>query len=162
MTLSLNKALNRRLPIFLFDIGGVVIIWRNNDPLFRAVANHYGLPFSKMKRVMNSTLDELESGKLSTRAYFEKCLSSFGKKVDSKDDPEEIWAAPFRRGAKDRKGVIQIIKKLKKEGYRVYAFSNTSSPHVPIMSKRGWAEPLFDRFFFLLRDKRCETKQTSV
>jgi HAD superfamily hydrolase (TIGR01509 family) len=144
--ISLRKKA-RRLPIFIFDIGGVVIIWRNNDPIFKAVAKRYNVPFSKMKASMSPRLSQLESGKVSDLTYLRDCLRQVGKKMNSEDNATKILALPFERGAKSRKGVIQIIQRLKDKGYKVYAFSNTSAPHVPIMKKKGWARPLFNRLF---------------
>ncbi len=124
-----------------------MIIWRNNDPLVKAVAKRYNVPFSKLKIVMHLQLPRLETGKVSARTYLKDCLSQVGKKMNPKDNATEILAQPFAREAKSRKGVIQIVKWLKNLGYSVYAFSNTSAPHVPIMKKKGWTTPLFDRFF---------------
>lgn len=148
-----------KLPIFIFDIGGVTIIWRNNDPIFKALAIQYGVSFRKMKSIMAPALSDLESGKISTRAYLEKCLRKTGKRIKPNENAMKLLADPFDKGAKSRKGVIEIIKGLKKHGHRVYAFSNTSPPHVPIMRKKGWTTPLFDGFFasYLIKDSKPST-----
>jgi HAD superfamily hydrolase (TIGR01509 family) len=134
-------------PVFIFDIGGVVIIWRNNDPLFREVAIRYHIPCHKVSAVMAASLWKLEEGKISTREYLRECLRKVGRRLPPKEDVARLWQIPFERGAKGRKGVIEIVKRLKKDGHSVCAFSNTSAPHVPVMRKLGWTTPLFDQFF---------------
>jgi putative hydrolase of the HAD superfamily len=140
------KQLGRRKPVFIFDIGGVVIIWRNNDPIFKYIAEKYNVPFSKMQALMNRILPELEAGKITSRQFVKKSLSSFGKELRTSDDPDQLITIPFTQ-AKSRKGVIEIIQNLKKRGYEIDAFSNTNKVHIRLMKKRGWATPLFNRFF---------------
>jgi HAD superfamily hydrolase (TIGR01509 family) len=143
----LSQNSKRRRLVFIFDIGGVVIIWRNNDPLFKAVAVRYGVPFSKLRAQMVSLLPAMESGKISARKYLQLSLRSVGKQMNPGDNATKILAEPFERISKSRLGVMAIIQQLKRRGYEVYAFSNTSPPHVPVMRMRGWTTPLFDQFF---------------
>ena len=133
--------------VFIFDIGGVVIKWPNNDPIFRYVGARYGVSFPRMKRAMHDDLVRVESGELVPKEYIAMCLGRVGKKIRRGDDPDKLLTAAFEKLAKPRLGTIAIIKSLKNRGYPVYALSNTSPPHVKVMKKRGWTEPLFDRFF---------------
>ena len=134
-------------PVFIFDIGGVVIKWKDNDPIFRYVAKRYHLPFAKTKRVMHDGLADVEWGRKSCEEYIEESLARLGKEKRKGDNAEKLITLPFEKLAKTRLGTIQIIRLLKKKGYKVYALSNTSRPHVEVMRKKGWTTPLFDRFF---------------
>jgi HAD superfamily hydrolase (TIGR01509 family) len=133
-------------PVFIFDFGGVVIIWRNNDPIFRYVAQKYNIPFAKMQRVMNNLLPDLEVGKISCSQFLRRSLARFGRKLRRRDDPEKLITIPFARGSRLRKGVVEIIQKLEKQGYEVDVLSNTNEVHLKFMNKSGWTE-LFHDFF---------------
>ncbi|MHB1907336.1 MAG: HAD family hydrolase [Nitrososphaerales archaeon] len=134
-------------PIFIFDIGGVVIIWRNNDPIFKYIAKRYGIPFTKLRDFMISNLGDLESGKINCNEFVKRSLEHFGKKLRRKDDPGHLITLPFAQKAKTRKGVVEIISGLRNQGYKVYGFSNTNYEHELLMKQRGWSIGLFDRFF---------------
>ena len=139
-------ALQPPKPVFIFDIGGVVIKWKDNDPIFKFVADRYGVPFNRMKQVMQEGITEFESGRISSRGYFENCLKQVGKKMKKGDDPDWLMTFPCERLVKLRKGTVGIIKMLRRKGYKVYALTNTSSPHVEMARRLGW-DALFDRYF---------------
>jgi HAD superfamily hydrolase (TIGR01509 family) len=132
---------------FLFDVGGVVIIWPNNDPIFKYIAKKYDVPFSKLRAVMNSSLADLESSKITCDQFVANSLKFFGKNIRAEDSAAALIAVPFEQGAKTRKGVVNLIHALKNLGYEVDGFSNTNKIHQAIIRKRGWATPLFDNFF---------------
>ena len=134
-------------PIFIFDIGGVVIIWRNNDPIFKYIAKRYGIPFTKMRDFMNSNLGYLESGEINCNEFVKSSLEHFGKKLGKNDEPGQLITLPFEHKAKTRKGVVEIISSLRNQGYKVYGFSNTNYEHALLMKQKGWSVGLFDRFF---------------
>jgi putative hydrolase of the HAD superfamily len=72
-------------------------------------------------------------------------LSRFGKRLLREDSPEELWTLPFERLVKFRMGTVALVRSLRKRGYRVYMFSNTSIPHAELVRKKGW-DRLFDGF----------------
>ena len=141
------KHFKRKRPVFIFDIGGVVIIWRNNDPIFKYVAKRYRVPFTKMRVVMNKVLPELEGGEMSCNQFVKRSLARFGKKLRRGDNPARLITIPFARGAKPRKGLIRIVRKLQTQGYEVDGFSNTNRVHAIFMKQSGWTTTLFHRFF---------------
>jgi putative hydrolase of the HAD superfamily len=138
---------SKKTPVFIFDIGGVVIIWRSNDPIFKYVADRYEVPFARMQFVMNQILPELEAGEITSRQFVVKSLGATGRKLRPRDDPDRLITIPFAKRAKSRKGVIKMIQNLTRQGYEVYAFSNTNKVHLKLMKQRGWTTPLFRRFF---------------
>jgi putative hydrolase of the HAD superfamily len=134
-----------RLPVFVFDFGGVVIKWKNNNPIFDHVADRYGIPRAEMRRALERALPRLESGDVSMRDFLEEALGKFGKRLRSGDSPDELWTLPFERLVKFRAGTVRLVESLRKRGFRVYLFSNTSLPHVRFLKRMGW-DKLFDGF----------------
>jgi HAD superfamily hydrolase (TIGR01509 family) len=132
-------------PVFIFDFGGVVIKWRNNNPIFDYVADRYGVPRVEMRRAFELALPRLETGEVSMRDFLEEVLGRFGKSLRKGDSPDALWTLPFERLVKFRKGTVDLVRSLRRRGYRVYLFSNTSAPHVRLLRRRKW-DRLFDGF----------------
>lgn len=131
--------------VFIFDFGGVVIKWKNNNPIFDYVARRYGIPRAEMRRVLELGLPRLESGEITVRAFLEESLREFGKRLRKGDSPDELWTVPFERLVRFRIGTMRLVESLRKEGYRVFLFSNTSIPHARLLRRKGW-DKLFDGF----------------
>jgi HAD superfamily hydrolase (TIGR01509 family) len=138
-----GMARRERRPVFIFDFGGVVIKWRDNYPIYDYVADRYKVPRAEMRRVFDLALPSLESGEVSIREFLAHALDAFGKRLREGDSPEELWTLPFERLAKLRVGTVRLVASLRKKGYRVFLFSNTSPPHVRFLKRTGW-DRLFD------------------
>ncbi len=134
-----------RLPVFIFDFGGVVIKWKTNDPIFDYIAQRYRIPHVKMRQAFEAALPRLEAGEGSIREFLEDALALFGERLREGDSPEELWTVPFARYAKLRVGTVRLVASLRRRGYRVFLFSNTSPPHARFLKKVGW-DKLFDGF----------------
>lgn len=132
-------------PVFIFDFGGVVIKWNNNYPIYDYIAERYGTPRAETRRAFDLALPTLETGDVSTREFLKGVLGEFGKQLRQGDSPEELWALPFERLVKFRNGTVALVASLRKRGYRVYLFSNTSAPHARLVRRKGW-DRLFDGF----------------
>jgi HAD superfamily hydrolase (TIGR01509 family) len=141
---SLERA-RPRLPVFIFDFGGVVIKWKSNDPIFDSIAQRYRIPLVELRRAFEVALPRLESGEVSMREFLTDSLARFGKRLRKGDSPEELWTEPFARLAKLRLGTVKVVLSLRKRGYKVFLFSNTSLPHVRFLERVGW-DRLFDGF----------------
>jgi putative hydrolase of the HAD superfamily len=134
-----------KTPVFIFDFGGVVIKWKNNNPIFDYIAERYGIPREEMRRGFELALPRLETGEVSIRDFLEEVLGEFGKHLRKGDSPDGLWTLPFERLVKFRKGTVELVESLRRRGYRVYLFSNTSLPHVRLLRLKGW-DKLFDGF----------------
>lgn len=132
-------------PVFIFDFGGVVIKWKNNDPIFDYIADRYGIPRTEMRRTFELALPRLETGEVSMRDFLEEVLGQFGRRLRKGDSPDGLWTLPFERLVMFRKGTVELVRSLRSRGYRVYLFSNTSLPHVRLLRRKGW-DRLFDGF----------------
>lgn len=132
-------------PIFIFDFGGVVIKWRNNNPIFDYIADRYGVPRAEMRSVFELALPALETGDVSMRDFLDEALGKFGKRLAKGDSPDQLWSLPFERLVKFRTGTVELVSSLRRRGYLVYLFSNTSIPHARLVRRKGW-DKLFDGF----------------
>ncbi len=142
----MRSAKNRvRVPVFIFDFGGVMIKWKNNYPIYDSIAERYGIPRVELRRAFEDALPGLEAGEVSTRDFLNEVLGRFGKRLREGDSPDELWTGPFARLSKPRLGTVGFVSSLRRGGYRVYLFSNTSLPHARFVRKIGW-EKLFDGF----------------
>jgi len=137
------KEQHGEVPVFVFDFGGVMIKWKNNYPIYDFIAERYGIPRSGLRRVLDLALPRLEAGEISIRGFLMGALGKFGKRLRRGDSAEELWTQPFARLEKPRVGTVRLVKSLRRDGYRVYLFSNTSLPHVRFLRRSGW-EKLFD------------------
>ena len=131
-----------RRPVFIFDFGGVVIKWKNNNPIFDYIADRYGMPRAEMRRVFELALPRLETGDVSMRDFLEEALGKFGKRLAKGDSPDELWTLPFERLVKFRAGTVELVRSLRKRGYLVYLFSNTSIPHAEARQAEGVGQAL--------------------
>jgi HAD superfamily hydrolase (TIGR01509 family) len=132
-------------PVFIFDFGGVVIKWRNNNPIYDHISRRYGVPRDAMRRACDLALPTLETGDVSIREFLHGILGEFGRTLRRGDSLEELWTLPFERLVKFRAGTVDLVRSLRTKGYEVYLFSNTSLPHARLVRRRGW-DKLFDGF----------------
>lgn len=135
-----------RLPIFIFDIGGVIIRWRNNDPIFKYLAERYDLPYAEVKRACARRLSSLESGKISITAFVNDSLHDLGRSLKRRDSATRLWVLPLERLCRPKLGMINYVRMLRRDGYSVYALTNVSSPHLDFFRRTGLAAE-FDRTF---------------
>jgi HAD superfamily hydrolase (TIGR01509 family) len=131
--------------VFIFDFGGVVIKWKDNYPIYDYIADRYKIPRVKLRLVFDRALPRLETGEVSIREFLADALGLFGKRLRKGDSPEELWTWPFERLAKLRVGTVRLVTSLRRKGYQVFLFSNTSLPHVRFLKRTGW-DKLFDGF----------------
>ncbi len=142
-------------PVFIFDFGGVVIKWKNNNPIYDSIAERYGVPRAALRRAFELALPTLESDDVSMRQFLAKTLGKFGKRLRKGDVPDELWERPFARLVKLRIGTIKLVLSLRKKGYRVYLFSNTSLPHERFLKRMGW-DKVFDGLVTSCQLRSCK------
>lgn len=116
-----------KVPVFIFDFGGVVIKWKNNNPIFDYIADRYGIPRAEIRREFELALPRLEAGDVSMRGFLEEVLGKFGKRLRRGDSPDELWTLPFEKLVKFRAGTVKLVRSLRKRGYRVYLFPTLRS-----------------------------------
>jgi len=124
--------------VFLFDIGGVIIDWNNNDPIYRYIGNRYGIKSAVIKRVFTKNLRMLETGNISLHKFVTTCLAEVGLSLNKDYSAHELMVGPFARIAKPRNDVLRLIRLLRRKGFPVYALTNTSFQHLEVMRQKGW------------------------
>jgi putative hydrolase of the HAD superfamily len=130
----------------MFDIGGVIIKWRNNDPIFKYLSERYNRPFAEVKRVCVRRLPSLESGEISITAFMNDTLHDLGRSLRRRDSAMRLWVLPLERFFKPKSGMINYVRMLRRNGYSVYALTNVSSPHLEFFRRTGLAGE-FDHVF---------------
>lgn len=106
-------------PLFLFDMGNVVI--KNIDPN-TDIANHYNIPVEEFLDDMKRYDHPLMDGEISTYDYWRHIEHKFNVKIEG--DPLHTFFKPVPNPI-----MIDFIKKLKENGYRVVSASNTIEEH---------------------------------
>jgi putative hydrolase of the HAD superfamily len=149
-----------KVPIFIFDFGGVMIKWKNNNPIYDSIAERYGIPRTKLRRVFDRALPRLEAGDVSIRGFLAEAMGEFGKSLRKGDSPEGLWTEPFARLVRPRLGTVELVKFLRKKGYLVYLFSNTSLPHDRFLRRTGW-DRLFDGIMTSCELRSCKPSATA-
>ena len=130
----------------MFDIGGVIIKWRNNDPIYKLLSERYNLPCAEVKRVCVRRLPSLESGETSITAFMNDTLRDLGRSLTRRDSATRLWVLPLKRLFKPKLGMISYVRTLRRHGYSVYALTNTSSPHLEFFRRTGLGDE-FDHVF---------------
>ena len=128
-----------RVPIFMFDVGGVIIKWRNNDPIYKYISRRYNRPYAEVKRVCVCRLPSLESGEISITAFMNDTLHDLGRSLRRRDSAARLWVLPLERLFKPKLGMINYVRMLRRNGYSVYALTNVSSPHLEFFRQTGLA-----------------------
>jgi putative hydrolase of the HAD superfamily len=149
-----------KVPVFVFDFGGVMIKWKNNNPIYDSIAERYGISRTKLRRVFDRALPRLEAGEISMRGFLVEALGEFGKSLRKGDPPEELWTEPFARLVRPRLGTVALVRSLRKKGYQVYLFSNTSLPHARFLRKTEW-DRLFDGILTSCELRSCKPSATA-
>jgi HAD superfamily hydrolase (TIGR01509 family) len=149
-----------KAPVIIFDFGGVMIKWKNNYPIYDSIAERYMIPRTKLRRVFDLALPRLEAGDVSILDFLDEALGEFGKRLRKGDSTEELWTEPFARLVRPRVGTVRLVKSLRREGYRVYVFSNTSLPHARFLRRTGWGS-LFDGILTSYELRSCKPSPTA-
>jgi putative hydrolase of the HAD superfamily len=130
----------------MFDIGGVIIKWRNNDPIYKYLSERYDRPFTEVKRACVRRLPSLESGETSITAFMNDALHDLGRSLRRRDSATRLWVLPLERLFKPKLGMINYVRTLRRNGYSVYALTNVSSTHLEFFRRTGLAAE-FDHLF---------------
>ena len=111
----------------IFDLGGVIINidYFKTEQMFvdNGIAN-FGELFSQMKQ--SDLFDRLETGKIGELDFYNE-LRSVAESDISDGVIKDCWNAMLLDIPKER---LDLLSKLKEEGYRIFLFSNTNIIHL--------------------------------
>ncbi len=133
----------------IFDIGGVVV----KDPMdniYKSVGSEFNIGENKVRNKYHTLNLLSETNRISTEEFW----SRFASKLDIKDVRalESVWLEALKKSAILNKGVVKIIYRVKKRGYKIVALSNTMYSHERIHRQLGHYK-FFSRVFLSNRMK---------
>ncbi len=122
----------------VFDLGGVAVRW-SDEPTFRKVARHLGLPHRRVRAAMVAAEGPLERGVLSLAEYWDRV----GRRLHRPIPPavRRWWIEEFERHARPDPAVTRWLARLRNRGVVVACLSNTDASHVRILRRNGWLRP---------------------
>lgn len=135
-----------RVEAFVFDMGGVVLKWKNSGQIYKYIARRYSVPLHSLTETLYPEVRLLDMGLGDADQTVVKVLGSLGTTLRGGDTGSGLISKPFEEKATLRRGVVNIIVGLRERGYRVAALTNTCEPHLKIMVDKGWTR-LFDDFY---------------
>ena len=119
----------------VFDLGGVVVRWRNG-PTYRRLATRLNLPFRSVEHAMESTSPALLTGRLSGDQFWDRLGRRLGCRIPA--ELRNLWAEDFARDARVDPQILRWIGRLRATGVRVACLSNNIVWHARVLRSRGW------------------------
>lgn len=119
----------------VFDLGGVVIRWRNG-PTYRRLATRLDLPFRSVENALESTSPALLAGRLSGAQFWDRVGRRLGCRIPA--ELRSLWAEDFARDARIDPQILRWIGRLRATGVRVACLSNNIVWHARVLRSRGW------------------------
>ncbi len=114
--------MNKEITAVIFDCGQVITHAQNKD-IARTMAELLGIPWKEFPRAYTSVRGEYDRGTLDARSYWDMVAAPFGKKVDQ-DLAARLAVLDMDSWFSINIEVVDIIIRLKKEGYRLLMLSN--------------------------------------
>ena len=109
----------------IFDIGGVLDKGKPEEH-WAELCKSLNLDFEKFQAIRKKYTDDARIGKLSTKEYVSKIAKDLGLKYE---DLFSNWLRTKRENMKIDKEIENLIKNLKKKGYKVATLSNIIELH---------------------------------
>lgn len=123
----------------IFDVGGV--LYKNVSKFVdEDIRRTFELEEDVFKSVMGALYPLLQIGELTEEHFWKEFIKKSNTKI--KLPKESLWMREIKKRGGKQIEVFEIVKKLKKEGYRLVILSNTIHPHAEDNKARG----IFDDF----------------
>lgn len=146
MSAESGVPVTRVRPVFIFDVGGVVIKWKGGGRIYDFIAERYNLSRRLVEDALLPELRRLERGEGDSDERVPLVLRRLGREMHDGEKGSWLLRHPFEQRAKLRVGTVKIINELRGKGHLLYALSNTCFPHLEVMKKKGWVS-MFNQFF---------------
>jgi putative hydrolase of the HAD superfamily len=134
-----NSSLGR---IFLFDVGGVLIIWRD-EWAFRSIGRRLKVPYPLVEQTFLPLRERLQLGEIGLKEFWEEFAAMV--KIPVPGDWSTLWGQELSRRGRGNAAVRDIVRRLREKGHRTGVFSNTDASHVKIFKEKNWL-PGFERW----------------
>jgi len=119
----------------IFDWGGVVIEW-DDKKTYRYISERFNLDFDYTKwKIEYELLKDVQTGKIDEKEMWNRFFSSVNMKLP--EDYETLWVKKFAEYWNVNEEVIDIVKSLKKRGYKTALLSNVEPSHADYGKKQG-------------------------
>ena len=117
----------------IFDLGKVVV-YSDDKALLENVKKTLNLNESQLKEVAYALDNTIGTGKITEDDFLRDFLKKYSIK---KVAPKKLFPQTFEAKFRIFEDTIEIIKKLKVQGLKIAALSNTNPQHVEVMKKNG-------------------------
>ena len=117
----------------LFDLGGVLINWKNRW-LIDDISKRYGLDKHQLYEEFSANLSLLYCGKISEEKFWNK----IGKKIKSSylsNTTNSIFDEIFRKHASINSPLVNLAEKIQKSGIKVGLLTNTESAKFEVVKE---------------------------
>ncbi len=104
----------------IFDLGGVIVDW-DNDTTYMHIADRYGIDFETVKTGLEEKIALVQTDSLDEDEWMAEFFRSVG--MEPPEGYENIWRKTFEN-SDHREDVIELIKSIKENGYRLGILSN--------------------------------------
>lgn len=121
----------------IFDVGGVLHEVVSNY-IYEDICQTLGISESILKENWYELADRLGIGEITEKEFWQLFLQ---KIKSNKILPEEsLFLRKYIEHFKAKEDVLNLVKKLKKNNYRVAVLSNTIQPHADYLNKIGFLQ----------------------
>ncbi len=124
----------------IFDLGGVAVEW-SNETTYGHIQERYGIPAGDFRREAEKRMPHVQTGEESEEHWMTDVFRHFGVQGSS-----DVWGTTFEAARYNDK-VIEIVQRLRRNGYRVAALSNLE-PSRARWLRRHDIDALFDHVVF--------------
>ena len=101
----------------IFDLGGVAVEW-SNETTYRHIQERYGMPAEDFRREAEKHMPNVQTGDESEEHWMTDVFHHLGFQGSS-----DVWGKTFEAARYNEK-VIDIVQRLRRNGYSVAALSN--------------------------------------
>ncbi|HTT46358.1 MAG TPA: HAD-IA family hydrolase [Thermoplasmata archaeon] len=130
--------------VILFDIGGVLLRWRD-EWIFERVARQIGTFPRKAGAAILANRSLLQSGRLGVKGFWTRISTACGRPLPRRW--KELWEEDLLRLGRENRAALAIARSLTRRGLEVGLFSNVDASHVRLFERRGWFAGLDRRFY---------------
>ena len=124
----------------IFDIGGVVtqdlVTVDCDGNLKQVMAKETGASLKEADQAWRAFKDSWQTGRMSTEEFHQALVRKLKSEVPAKKLQQALVSA-FKKNVAFIPGTVELIKKLKKKGYKLAMLSNTNPLHAKVHFKRG-------------------------
>jgi len=128
----------------IFDLGGVYLSSTVSHRI-NAVAKKFKVSPAKVRKAAGLYFHLSQVNKISDKEFFNAIINELKLNINWKRF-HSYWMSPYKKYSKINKKVYSLVKKLKKNGYKVAALSNTE-PHI---SAYNYQRKLFSPFDYVV------------